>query len=68
MKLKVKQTYFDKVEQIYVLKDSEIERENKRAEQLVCAGVAEALKPQKESEEGKVKTVTTRAKKSSTEK
>lgn len=43
MKLKVTQRYYDKKEEIYVEKDSVIEREEERAKQLIMAGVASEL-------------------------
>ncbi|MGN1157751.1 MAG: hypothetical protein ACI4TK_16355 [Agathobacter sp.] len=52
MKLKVKETYFDKKEDKYIYpeKTPTIEREEKRAKQLIDAGVVEELEPEIESE------------------
>lgn len=43
MQLKVTQRYYDKKEEIYVEKDSVIERDEPRAKQLIAAGVAREL-------------------------
>ena len=52
MKLHVTETYFDRVENKYVEKESTIERDDERARRLISAGVAEELEdiPEESSE------------------
>ena len=53
MKLTVKERFYDKVEGIYVEKNTEIERDDKRAQELIAAGVAaeaEEKKPEAQEE------------------
>ena len=56
MKLTVKERFYDKKESIYVEKDTVIEREDERAQELIDAGVAvlfkeEKKKPKKKADE-----------------
>ena len=52
MKLHVTETYFDRVENKYVEKESIIERDDERARKLISVGVAEEMKdiPEESSE------------------
>lgn len=64
MQLKVKQRYYDKKEEVYIEKDSVIERDESRAKQLIAAGVAREL-PRADSSEQKQKDETVEKTKSS---
>lgn len=51
MKLTVKERFYDKKESIYVEKDTVIEREDERAQELIEAGVAVSFEEEKLEEE-----------------